>query len=151
MEKKEQKKVEMTARVRAISSASNAGQYFYFLERNYECNKGWQQNQVTKELGLEKVTRESLENILSGKIKDGVYLGRMTQDGLKHHPGQEITFTAPKSFSIMALVAEDKRLLEAHEKAVSETLGYMNRHLIYARVQKDGLKYQVRLPTAMVA
>ena len=85
----------MTARVRPISTAVNAGQYFYFTERNYECSKGWQQNEVTKELGLEKITRESFENVLSGKIKDGVHLGRMTQDGLKHHPGQEITFTAP--------------------------------------------------------
>ena len=141
----------MTARVRPISSAVNAGQYFYFTERNYECSKGWQQNEVTKELGLEKITRESFENILSGKIKDGVHLGRITQDGLKHHPGQEITFTAPKSFSIMALVAEDKRLLAAHDKAVSETLEYMNRHLIYARVQKDGIKYQEKTNNTITA
>ena len=141
----------MTARVRPISSASSAGQYFYFTERNYECNKGWQQNEITKELGLEKITRESFENVLSGKIKDGVHLGRMTQDGLKHHPGQEITFTAPKSFSIMALVAGDKRLLEAHEKAVSETLEYMNRHLIYSRVQKDGMRYLEKTDNTIAA
>ena len=58
----------MTARVRPISSAVNAGQYFYFTERNYECSKGWQQNEVTKELGLEKITRESFEGILSGSV-----------------------------------------------------------------------------------
>jgi conjugative relaxase-like TrwC/TraI family protein len=141
----------MTARIRSISSAGNAGKYFYFLERNYECNKGWEQNEVTRELGLEKITRENLENVLNGKVKDGVYLGRMTGEGLKHHPGQEITFTAPKSVSIMALVAEDKRLLEAHEKAVSETLQYMNRNLIYARVQKDGLKYQEKTDNTITA
>ena len=75
----------------------------------------------------------------------------MTGEGLKHHPGQEITFTAPKSVSIMGLVAEDKRLLEAHEKAVSETLQYMNRNLIYARVQKDGLKYQEKTDNTITA
>ena len=80
-----------------------------------------------------------------------MHLGRITQDGLKHHPGQEITFTAPKSFSIMALVAEDKRLLAAHDKAVSETLEYMNRHLIYARVQKDGIKYQEKTNNTITA
>ena len=87
----------MTARIRSISSAGNAGKYFYFLERNYECDKGWEQNEVTRELGLEKITRENLENVLNGKVKDGVYLGRMTGEGLKHHPGQEITFTAAPS------------------------------------------------------
>jgi conjugative relaxase-like TrwC/TraI family protein len=141
----------MTARVRSISSAGNAGQYFYFLERNFECNKGWEQNEVTKELGLEKITRQNLENALSGKIKDGVHLGRMTGEGLKHHPGQEITFTAPKSFSIMALVAEDKRLLEAHAQAVSETLQYMNRHLIYARVQQQGIKHLEKTDNSIAA
>ena len=141
----------MVARIRPISSAGNAGKYFYFLERNYECNKGWQENAVTNELGLEKITRENLENILNGKINDGVWLGRMTENGLKHHPGQEITFSAPKSVSMMGLVAGDKRILEAHEKAVSETLEYMNRHLIYSRVQKDGIQNLEKTDNSLVA
>ena len=124
----------MVARIRPISSAGNAGKYFYFLERNYECNKGWQENTVTKELGLEKITRENLENTLDGKIKDGVWLGRMTESGLKHHPGQEITFSAPKSVSIMGLVAGDKRILVAHDEVtpMSQTKNDSKRETFFA-------------------
>ena len=141
----------MVARIRPISSAGNAGKYFYFLERNYECARGWQENAVTKELGFAKLTRENLEDVLNGKIKDGVLLGRTTEGELKHHPGQEITFSAPKSVSIMGLVAGDKKIIDAHEKAVSETLEYINRHLIYSRVQKDGIQSLEKTDNSLVA
>lgn len=141
----------MVAKIRSISSAGNAGKYFYFLEKNYACAKEWQDNEVTKELGLKKLTRENFENILNGKIKNDVSLGRMTKDGLKHHPGQEIIFSAPKSVSVMAFVARDKRIIEAHEKAVSETLAYMNRHLIYSRVQEAGIQNLEKTNNTIIA
>ena len=182
----------MVARIRSISSGGNTTKYFYFLEKNYECSKGWQVNKVTKELGLDTLTRESLEDILNGKISSAssdanntnnisnntgketsnkvsnevnsninnntsnnadksIRLGRKTKEGLVHHPGQELTLSAPKSVSIMSFVAEDKRLLSAHERAVSETLEYIDRHLIYSRVQKDGIQSLERTDNTIVA
>ena len=141
----------MVATIMSISSARNAGIYFYFTEKNYESSKEWHQNEVTKELGLTNITKERFEEILSGKINNDIQLGRKTKDGLMHHSGQELIFSAPKSVSIMALVAKDKRLIEAHEKAVATVLKYAERHLIYSRVQKDTEQYQEKTNNGVIA
>ena len=39
-----------------------------------------------------------------------------------HTAGVDLTFSAPKSVSIAGLVLDDVRVIEAHNKAVSETL-----------------------------
>ncbi len=115
----------MVAIIRQISSAINAVIYFFFVEKKYEYSRGWHENSVTKELGLKEVTKERLKDILNGKICEGVHLGRKTKEGLVHHSGQELILSAPKSVSIMVLVAKDERLIEAHEKAVTTVLNYV--------------------------
>ena len=65
-----------------------------------------------------------------------------------HHSGQELILSAPKSVSIMALVAKDERLIEAHEKAVTTVLNYVERHIMYVRVQ--GKQYQERTDNAII-
>ncbi|STK05828.1 conjugal transfer nickase/helicase TraI [Escherichia coli] len=41
------------------------------------------------------------------------------QDGSnKHRPGYDLTFSAPKSVSMMAMLGGDKRLIDAHNQAV---------------------------------
>jgi conjugative relaxase-like TrwC/TraI family protein len=48
---------------------------------------------------------------------------RLTQRAAAHRRSvYDLTFSAPKSLSIMALVAGDERLIAAHEKAVAATL-----------------------------
>jgi len=49
--------------------------------------------------------------------------------------GYDLTFSAPKSLSIQALVTGDQRLLAAHQEAVKETL---------ATIEKDVLKAQFK-------
>ncbi len=40
------------------------------------------------------------------------------QDGAnKHRPGYDLTFSAPKSVSVMAMLGGDKRLIDAHNQA----------------------------------
>ena len=67
-------------------------------------------------------------------------LGKKTEDGLVHKAGEELIFSAPKSVSIMALVAKDERLIRAHEKAVQETIKYLEKTVIQTRIQEDGKK-----------
>jgi conjugative relaxase-like TrwC/TraI family protein len=97
-------------------------------------------------LGLDELERRVFEEILNGQITERnennetiiTQLGRKTEQGVIHHPGQELILSAPKSVSIMGLVAEDDRVLEAHEKAVDEIVRYLERTMVYTRVQKHG-------------
>lgn len=61
--------------------------------------------------------RDFLE-LLKGHLPNGEVLG-ITIDGERcHRPGTDVTLSAPKSVSILALVGKDQRLIEAHQKAV---------------------------------
>ena len=90
-------------------------------------------------LGLEgKVDIQDFKNALDGKIA-GVEIGRPAGNGDKEHTkGWDVTFSAPKSVSILALAGGDKRLLEAHRTAVKTALGFVEKELITTRETKDG-------------
>ena len=45
-------------------------------------------------------------------------------------PSKDLTFSAPKSVSIMALVFEDNRLIEAHSQAVKDTLDEIEKNFL---------------------
>jgi conjugative relaxase-like TrwC/TraI family protein len=65
---------------------------------------------------------------------------RLRSDGTKQSHGRHLydfTISAPKSVSIMAVVGGDKRLIDAHEEAVSETLKELEAHAA-TRVRQDG-------------
>ncbi len=140
----------MVATIKSISSASNAGKYFYWTEKRNECTSGWQNTKGHQLLGLHKLdqlnkpnqlNREDLEHILEGKIFDNgkqIQLGRKEGNEIIHHPGQELILSAPKSVSIMALVAKDERILFAHEEAVKNVIDYIERNMVYTRVQEKG-------------
>ena len=141
----------MVATLSSVSSSQNAGKYFYFTENDFECSKGWQDNRAKEELNLKELGRKNFENILNGKLSKDIALGRSTKEGLKHHPGQELILSPPKSVSIMALVAKDERVVEAHEKAVSSTIDYVTRHMIYTRIQDRGRQFIEKTDNAPIA
>ncbi|UZA18150.1 conjugative relaxase (plasmid) [Moraxella bovis] len=81
--------------------------------------------QLANELGLkgEMVKKEDFAQLLEGKFKgetlrDSNFKGKSAKDRL----GLDLTFNAPKSVSIQALVAGDTRLIQAHNEAVKESL-----------------------------
>lgn len=51
-----------------------------------------------------------------------VIQSKVTKDSEKHTAGVDLTFSAPKSVSVAALVMKDERVIEAHNKAVNKTL-----------------------------
>ncbi len=144
----------MVATIKSISSACNAGKYFYWTERNCECASGWQDTKGNQLLQLNQLNREDLENVLEGRIsEDGkqIQLGRKEGEAIKHHPGQELILSAPKSVSIMALVAGDKRIVDAHEEAVTNVVDYIERNMVYTRVQEKGNMLSVKTDNMVVA
>lgn len=84
---------------------------------------------IAAELGLEgEVDHAVFKELLAGKVGDQ-QLGRRRKDGnIQHHPGWDFAVNAPKSVSIMALVAGDDRIFEAHEQAVGAALAYLEEH-----------------------
>jgi conjugative relaxase-like TrwC/TraI family protein len=89
---------------------------------------------ITAELGLEgAVDRKVFKELLAGKIGDQ-QLGRHRREGgVQHHPGWDFAVNAPKSVSIMALVAGDERIIAAHERAVTAALDYLEEHATLRR------------------
>ena len=76
-----------------------------------------------EELGLTgPVDPDTFKVVLEGKVPDGPHLGKRDKDGEIHHrPGRDVTLSAPKSVSLMALVAGDDRIVAAHDRAVART------------------------------
>jgi conjugative relaxase-like TrwC/TraI family protein len=86
---------------------------------------------IAAELGLEgEVDPGTFKELLAGKVGEQ-QLGRRRKDGeIQHHPGWDFAVNAPKSVSIMALVANDERIVDAHEGAVSAALSYLEEHAL---------------------
>ncbi|ADU15358.1 MobF family relaxase [Asticcacaulis excentricus] len=56
----------------------------------------------------------------------------------KHAPGWDMTFSATKSASIMALVAGDDRIQAAFNRSVQSTMDYAEKHFAITRQRTDG-------------
>ncbi len=127
-----------------ISSSSAASSYYelddYYAKDSEEHKglSGWF-GRGAKELGLSgRVEPDAFKAMLEGKLPNGIELGR-TEDGLKiHAPGIDLTFSAPKSVSIMSEVGGDKRIYEAHNKAVIVALGWVQDNAVGTRAMRDG-------------
>ena len=54
---------------------------------------------------------------------------------IRHRPGRDLTFSAPKSVSIAALVGGDDRIVEAHDRAVTATLAWIEKNAAETRMK----------------
>ena len=87
-----------------------------------------------------RVDAATFENILNGKLPDGTQVGEPGKRAL----GMDLTFSAPKSVSLLGLVGGDKRLIEANMKAVQATMRYAEKHFAEGRVKDGGAAVPVR-------
>lgn len=74
----------------------------------------------------------------SGRLEPQRLMGRIQDGERKHRPGLDLTFSAPKSVSIAALVYNDERLIEAHDKAVKVAMAHVQDHLVQTRTFVNG-------------
>ncbi|ADU72059.1 conjugative transfer relaxase/helicase TraI [Pantoea sp. At-9b] len=124
-----------------VASAADAAGYYssqdnyYFLD---DLQSQWL-GEGARELGLEgPVDLDTLTAVLHGKLPNGVELGKDVQGSHVHRPGHDLTFSAPKSISMLILAGGDKRLLAAHHEAVKETLALVEQ-MVSARDTRDGV------------
>jgi len=99
-------------------------------------------------LGLEgSVDPETFKDVLAGKIPDGTgrRLERRDKDGNVHHrPGRDLTFSAPKSVSLAALIGRDPAIVAAHDEAVKRTLAWLERDVVQTRMKDPETGRMVR-------
>jgi conjugative relaxase-like TrwC/TraI family protein len=74
--------------------------------------------------------------LLEGRLPDGSTIGTGV-DG-KHAPGFDMTFSAPKSLSLLAYVGGDERLLAANMQAVTSTIAWAEKNLAETRMKGPG-------------
>jgi conjugative relaxase-like TrwC/TraI family protein len=134
-----------------VSEVTNSGDAtrYYSHDNYYTQDQGIEHSQWlgagSDELGLSgQVDPDSFAALLNGQV-DGEQLGRTTKDGIKHRPGWDLTFSAPKSVSILSEVYDLTDVREAHNKAVKEALVHIERSYLQTRLSVNG--EVVRLPT----
>lgn len=98
-----------------------------------------------------EVEPETFSAMLHGKLPDGTVLGTVRKGVHQHKAGWDLTFSAPKSVSVMALVAGDRRLLDAHDRAVRVALDYAERHAATTRIREGKLTPRVATGNLAVA
>ena len=99
-------------------------------------------------LGLDgEVDADVFRTVLEGKVPDGsgTQLGRRGKEGsIEHRPGRDLTFSAPKSVSLAALVGGDERIVDAHDRAVAATLAWVEKNAGETRMQDPATGRMVR-------
>jgi len=131
----------VVASVAGLKSAGQAASYYesddYYSEGG-EAPSAWF-GEGAKALGLEgEVDRAAFKRGLEGELPNGQQLGTVRNGEREHRPGWDMTFSAPKSVSIMAEVAGDRRLIAAHDQAVKTALAYVERHGAATRIRTGG-------------
>lgn len=124
------------ANVRSSSAAAN-----YFASDNYYAKadadrSGQWLGEGAKRLGLEgRVDAKAFDALLRGELPDGTSVGN---SGQAHRPGTDLTFSVPKSWSLLALVGKDERIITAYREAVVEALQWAEKNASETRIVKDG-------------
>ena len=137
----------------AVASAAQGASYYerdgYYAkdDSEHKSASAWA-GKGAAELGLHgEVDADVFRTVLEGKVPDGSgrQLGRRGNEGeILHRPGRDLTFSAPKSVSIAALVGGDKRIVVAHDRAVKATLAWVERNAAETRVQDPKTRRMVR-------
>ncbi len=133
----------MVATIKAIQSSSGASKYFsreddYYSKDTLDGSYSEWFGNGAKSLELEgKIDGSDLKNLLDGKVSDD-QLGKKVEDKIVHSPGWDVTFQAPKSVSIAALVFDDKVAFDAHQNAVKTALTYLEKEILNTRIKTGG-------------
>ena len=138
----------------SVKSAGSAGNYYTDKDNYYvigSMEERWQ-GKGAEALGLDgkAVDKAVFTELLKGKLPDGSDLTRMQDGANKHRPGYDLTFSAPKSVSVMAMLGGDKRLIDAHNQAVTVAVKQLET-LAATRVMTDGKSETVLTGNLIVA
>ncbi|THD09305.1 MobF family relaxase [Metallibacterium scheffleri] len=129
----------------AISSASDAADYYADLAKAAEYYDGagrvpsrWLGAGAVLQNLHGEVGRDALRDQLAGKVRDADcnarQLGINRAGDFQHRGGWDFAVSAPKSVSIESLVHSNGAVQEAHRRAVSAVVAYLERYGAAARI-----------------
>lgn len=137
--------------IASVRSASGASNYFakddftngdYYASENGEVSQ-WG-GQGAADAGLSgPVDKAAFERALNGELPSGEKVGQVEN----RRAGFDLTFSAPKSVSLMAYVAGDKRILGpdgVQMQAVRQTMAWIEKNLAETRKDIGGKKVPVQ-------
>jgi len=130
--------------VAPVRSASGSANYFakddyYTVEDSSEIS-AWG-GEGAEEIGLSgEVSKDAFEGVLNGILPSGEAVAQV--ENRRH--GFDLTFSMPKSASVMAYVAGDKRVLGANMAAVKQTMAWMEKNLAEGRRDIEGRKVPIQ-------
>ena len=118
-----------------VRSPSAAASYFaadnYYTGADADRSGTWV-GKGAERLGLEgRVSAEQFDALLRGELPGGIQVGNA---GQAHRPGTDLTFSLPKSWSLLALVGGDQRIIDAYREAVIETLRWAEKNAAQTRM-----------------
>ena len=124
--------------VASVRSAKGAAGYFaadnYYAATEPEAAGEWV-GKGAAALGLTaKVDQAVFEALLKGTLPNGAQVGVAD----RHSAGVDLTFSLPKSWSLLALVGGDRRIIEAYRAAVKDTLAWAERNAAETRMEVRG-------------
>lgn len=119
--------------------SGQAGSYYSADDYYLEDGGGQWYGGLKEQMGLgNKIKEEDFQKLIEGKDPAGRFEIRSGGKDNKHTAGADLTFSAPKSVSIVALVNGDKRVIDAHNNAVNATLDYIEKNYSNVRLKEDG-------------
>jgi conjugative relaxase-like TrwC/TraI family protein len=133
--------------IATVKSASGAAKYFtnddfvsgeYYTDEKALDVSMWGGEGATAAGLSGAVSQETFAKVLGGELPSGE---RVVDQKASRRPGYDLTFSAPKSVSVMAYIAGDKRILGpdgAQTKAVQQTMAWIEKNLAETRITKDG-------------
>ena len=130
--------------VAGVRSASGAANYFakddyYTVEGSSEIS-AWG-GEGAEAIGLSgEVSKDAFEGVLNGILPSGEAVAQVEN----RRAGYDLTFSMPKSASVMAYVAGDKRVLDANMAAVKATMAWVEKNLAEGRRDIEGRKVPVQ-------
>lgn len=134
--------------IASVRSAAGAANYFAkddFKDNYYTADGSAEISEWggagAEALGLSgEVDRETFEKTLSGVLPSGEGVAQVES----RRNGLDLTFSVPKSVSVMAYIAGDKRVLAANMSAVQKTMAWVEKNLAEGRKDIEGRKVPIR-------
>jgi conjugative relaxase-like TrwC/TraI family protein len=94
-----------------------------------------------------EVDAETFKEMLHGRLPDETQIGGKG----KHNPGHDLTISAPKSVSIIALNGGDARLIEAHDRAVKAAILHVEQYAATTKIKSNSVVSTVATDNLCVA
>lgn len=122
--------------------ASLATHYYADQADDYYSRDGgaatWQGEGARRLGAVGEIDPARFKAMLQGDFGRNVTAGRSIRKDAKARAALDLTFGAPKSITLQALVGGDERLIHANDQAVTAALAYVEQHLTMGRRKENG-------------